>query len=255
MIEGKIMGPFDSFFFSEHKYHIIGGIVSIILLICLVIGVKSCGNNKQESLNPDEQTLSESMTSVSSEVDEEHKKVDTEVLSFHDYTMNQHYVIHKEEDLSTHTERVYVTRNFENYGSSKYSYTNDAYIEHDFVTFETLLGMTDEERAIVAPNNLSMEELSDNAVVEGLIYTLNTEDAIKFVNNLIQEGYTIQYKISTSKYTEVYLQDLNEHSDACLRILIPEDKDILIISEIEDITDDNIKLQVVDAEDIYETQS
>ena len=88
------------------------------------------------------------------------------------------------------------------------------------------------------------------------MYRVTTEDAIKVINNLIQEGYNLHYKISTSDYTDVYLEDLTALNTG-LRVIFREEEDILIISEISDMSSIDIDtiLQTKLTEEYNENQN
>ena len=250
------MNPFDSFFWSEHKYKIIGGILALLFLIILLIFGKSC--DKTTPKDKVEESLSSPIvveTKESSEVEDE-GEIETEIMRLNDYTLNEVYSVIYAQSNSGNT-RTYVTKNLGFYGNSNYNYTLEPYKEYDFITFEQVISKDEELTEELAPSTFTLEALADKAISEGMIYSLSTDESIKFVNNLIQEGYTLQYKVSTSKYTEVYLSDLSIKDPPCLRIIIPEYEDILIISELSNISEVDLDkiLQIKDMEEVYETQS
>ena len=252
------MGPFDSFFFEEHKYHIIGGIAGIFMLI-IVLALVFRAEKKPDSSESksSEEYRSETLYDIENNNKFQNDTLvdSVKLLRFYDGDLNQVYIITLDTDING-VEHRSIYRNYGYYGESSYNYTRDEYIDHEFITIGDTFGSSEEDAPEPESKLISIENIEDKAIESGLVYRVTTEDAIKVINNLIQEGYNLHYKISTSDYTDVYLEDLTALNTG-LRVIFREEEDILIISEISDMSSIDIDtiLQTKLTEEYNENQN
>jgi hypothetical protein len=82
--------------------------------------------------------------------------------------------------------------------------------------------------------------IDGKAISEDLVYELDKNSAIKFIQSLLNNNFVLDTQISTSTYNEYYLE--NSLDDEYYRIILLNNQDLMIISEIDslDINIDSI---------------